>query len=1527
MFSLRNDGKSTMRKPYTIVMSLVVLALATGYPRLFAMPPYPGLTDRMSTQIAPTPYYLEHEAELRDQGVEAPYQIPNMHRTRPRHTLDENFKIIILFLDFTTKVHQTAASNYDSLFYGNSTGSLKDFISEVTYGNVTLVTMDMPGALGWLRAPQTYAYYVNAQNGFGTYPHNAQKMVEDAVTLADPLVDFSNYDNDGDGYVDALFVVHSGPGAEYTGSNNDIWSHAWGTHAPMAVDGDTVWVYSTEPEYWVTHGDMTCGVFAHEMGHAAFGLPDLYDTDYGSQGIGRWSLMASGSWNGTLGNSPAHPDVWSKIQMGVLTPTDVLASSLGASLPAVEISPTAYRIYPDGVFGQQYVLVENRQYSGYDVGLPGHGLVIYHIDDAVTSNDNQWYPGHAGGHYHVAVEQADGLWEMEHNLGRGNAGDSYPGGTNNRTYDDMSTPNSRDYAGVSTGIAVRNISACADTMTADLYGSLPRSFTLSVPDGGQTWYVGDADTVRWTSNAITGNVAIDVNRSYPTGTWSSVTTSAVNNGRYRWVVPAGASTSARIRIRSLNFPAIGDTSAADLTLAQRTITLTAPTAGAIWLVGDSHDITWTSQNLTENVKIEINRTYPTGTWSTLVASTPNAGSYAWTVSGSASTTARIRITGVTHTAATGTSAANFSVGARTITITSPNTAAVWIAGDTNTVTWTTSNLPEFVKIELNRTYPAGTWESVADSIANSGSCRWAVSTPLTTTARIRIKGTSHTTVGDTSNVNFSIGRRSLTVTSPNTNLNCIIPGTDSIRWTSLNLAENVKIELDRDYPSATWEIVAASVTNNGLYRWAVGGAEAANARIRISGVTHPAICDTSDQDFSIVAGQISATVSQAPGPFLIGDQLSVMTTSNLTENLRVELKRTYPAGTWTSLATNASANGTYSWTVTGPVSETACIRVSGMTHSGVIDTCELFSIHARTLTLTTPNSALTWAVGDTDSIRWNSANMTENVKLELKRAWPAGAWETIAADVPNTGSYGWVLSGAATSTARIRITGVTHATVGDTSNANFVISRRAIHVTFPNTAVTCLVGGIDTIRWTSACMSESLRIEINREHPTGSWDTLAASVPNTGSYRWLVSAPATTTARLRITGLVHGSISDSSDVNFSVLVPQITLTTPVGGESWYVGDADTIRWTATNITENVKIELNRSFPTEAWTTLASSVANSGAYRWVVTAGNSTSAKIRVSAVSHTFVRDSSSAAFTIAARSISVTSPNTAVTWLIGDSCNITWTSQNLTEDVRIEINRAYSTGAWTTLVASTPNTGSYLWAVNGPATGTCRVRVKGTAHTSISGISAANFAVRARTITVTAPNTSIVWVIGTARSVTWTSANLTEAVTIELNRTYPAGTWENISDSTANDGSFSWTVTEPVTTTARVRVKGLTHRAVGDTSNVNFSIQITGMPQNPDSVDGSIGAAMPRNFYLAQNYPNPFNPATTIVFGLAASGQVRIDIFNLTGQRVAELLNEFVEPGEHRVSFNGSQLPSGVYLCRLRSGTSVAQRKMVLMK
>jgi hypothetical protein len=224
---------------------------------------------------------------------------------------------------------------------------------------------------------------------------------------------------------------------------------------------------------------MTIGVHCHELGHLLFDLPDVYDRDDNSRGLGMWSFMATGSWCGPSfnGSYPSHPDAWTRIQMGLATPTVVDAAIDDQSIPAIETSPVIFKLWTDGAaIGDEYYLVENRRKTGYDAYAPGAGLCIYHVDEAVsTQNDNQWYPEYtSNGHYLVALEQADGDWDLEKNVlyNYGDAGDPFPGSADNRMFTSVSTPSSDAYDGTITYVVVSDISNAGATMTADFQVTL-----------------------------------------------------------------------------------------------------------------------------------------------------------------------------------------------------------------------------------------------------------------------------------------------------------------------------------------------------------------------------------------------------------------------------------------------------------------------------------------------------------------------------------------------------------------------------------------------------------------------------------------------------------------------------------------------------------------------------------------------------------------------------------------------------------------------------------------------------------------------------------------------------------------------------------------------------------------------------------------------------------------------------------------------------------------------------------------------
>ncbi|MEW5801232.1 MAG: M6 family metalloprotease domain-containing protein [bacterium] len=446
--------------PEILISSLAVLLItALTVSSAPAMPLHPDLKARARVRVRALEIYRQ-----------AKERSPQLNAPGPLRAPKGTYRALVLLVDFPDYKGQTAQDQYRQLLFSlgvSPSGSMRDYFQEVSYGQFDLVG-DVNGTTGkavdWFRMPQSYNFYVSGQSGLGRYPGNAQKLAEDAVIAADPYVDYRLYDNNGDGEVDSLFILHAGSSAEASSNPNGyIWSHRWEMENPPVLDGMRFKGYSMGPEFTWSPGDSTIGVFCHEYGHE-LGLPDLYDVGYrGGEGIGSWGVMGGGSWNGSpQGSRPAHFCAWSKIKLGWVTPVAVRANQIGITVPQVETQGTIYLLWTNGVAGQQYFLVENRQKVLFDDSLPGNGLLIYHVDDHVARQD-------APAHYKVDIEQADGAFDLNNGTNDGDAGDPWPGIMVKSFFGQDSVPNSNDYNGRKTPVAVRNISGSASAMIVDFF--------------------------------------------------------------------------------------------------------------------------------------------------------------------------------------------------------------------------------------------------------------------------------------------------------------------------------------------------------------------------------------------------------------------------------------------------------------------------------------------------------------------------------------------------------------------------------------------------------------------------------------------------------------------------------------------------------------------------------------------------------------------------------------------------------------------------------------------------------------------------------------------------------------------------------------------------------------------------------------------------------------------------------------------------------------------------------------------------
>ncbi|KAF2744498.1 M6 metalloprotease [Sporormia fimetaria CBS 119925] len=436
-------------------------------------PPHPDLVARTQHEIlqaqgTPKEATLKAKARLRATlgrripGMNDGTIFPPSHYKKPtsimamsraaleRAPLRGAIRVAIVLAEFQdVKMSPGAKQRFEELFFSTGripTGSVTEYFSEVSNGKISITGE----VVGPYTVSKNMSEYANNQYGMGWPEPNTQTMANEALDFAIGNINFAPYDNDGNGYVDAFIVVHAGRDAAETGNPNDIWSVKWDLPTDREIDGVRIYGFLTVPD------DAKIGVCAHEIGHLVFGWPDLYDTDYSSSGIGLWCLMSYGSWGGG-GYRPVHPSAWCKASQGWID-TIVETSNREITLSDVKTGLTTHRLWTNGdTTSPEYFLLENRQLTGYDESLPGSGLLIWHIDDNMWSNTDEFHPK-------VKLVQADGEEHLARNWNQGDSGDAFPGLTLKSVFNATSTPNSKAYSGADTYVSVTDIPAAAPEM-------------------------------------------------------------------------------------------------------------------------------------------------------------------------------------------------------------------------------------------------------------------------------------------------------------------------------------------------------------------------------------------------------------------------------------------------------------------------------------------------------------------------------------------------------------------------------------------------------------------------------------------------------------------------------------------------------------------------------------------------------------------------------------------------------------------------------------------------------------------------------------------------------------------------------------------------------------------------------------------------------------------------------------------------------------------------------------------------------
>ena len=387
-------------------------------------------------------------------------------------------------------------------------GSVKDYFYAQSYGQLE-VDFDVVGPF---TAANEMAYY-GAHDGDDNDIRPAW-LISEAVDAASEVVDFSNYDWDGDGEVDQVFVIYAGYAEAQGADENTIWPHEWvieaGTGSKKNYQGLIINTYGCAAEL---RGDGKTntglldgiGTACHEFSHC-LGLPDMYDTKGNNYAMATWDVMCSGSYNGNS-NIPSAYTSYERWFSGWMEPTEINTMTRITDMKPLTEKAEAYVLYNDKNKNEFYLL-ENRQQTGFDQAQYGHGLLILHVD----YNSNSWETNTvnaSASHQCMTIIPADNDYQFSI---KGIAGDTWPGTSGNTSLTNYTEPAATLYNANTDGTKliskpIDNISEDNENMTISFVACRPE---IPKPEPGEaTGEIGEKSfTVTWPT--VSGAVGYEI---------------------------------------------------------------------------------------------------------------------------------------------------------------------------------------------------------------------------------------------------------------------------------------------------------------------------------------------------------------------------------------------------------------------------------------------------------------------------------------------------------------------------------------------------------------------------------------------------------------------------------------------------------------------------------------------------------------------------------------------------------------------------------------------------------------------------------------------------------------------------------------------------------------------------------------------------------------------------------------------------------------------------------------------------------
>ena len=931
------------------------------------------------------------------------------------------------------------------------------------------------------------------------------------------------------------------------------------------------------------------------------------------------------------------------------------------------------------------------------------------------------------------------------------------------------------------------------------------------PNGDESWEAGTIHPVTWSSTGMVGNVRIEYSINNGTS-WTTVTDSTANTGSFTWPLPHQNSENCLIRVSETDGdPMDVSDNVFSITPVQAVFTVISPNGGEVFLPGSTEEITWNSSGDIPDVRIDYS--YDNGSsWTTVVASTGNDGSYDWLVPGTPSENCLVMVREAgSDYGHYDISDAVFSINTAspTLRIISPNGGENLATNRIHEITWFSAGEVGNVRIECT-TNNGTSWSDIITETENDGSFEWLVPGVFSTECLVRISDIDGDPQ-DTGDATFSIieeNTGALTLTSPNGGESLQSGSQHEITWNSTGNINTIIIKYSPDNGSS-WITIIPSTENDGSFNWTIPDTPSDECLVRISESDDDySPYDVSDAVFSIIPADVPTIILTSPNG---GENLTAGSTYNITwahggsvGDVKLEYS-TDSGASWTYIIDPTENDGSYAWIVPGEPSENCLLRIAeAYVDSGPTDVSDAeFSISTSTsqsITVISPNGGETLSAGMTHTITWTGVGIIADVKIEFSTD-SGTSWTNIAETTANTGFYNWEVPDNTSENCLLRISD-TDGALSDVSDAVFSIApyiEPSITITFPNGGESLTCGSTQQVNWTSTGRIEYVKIDYSIDSGAN-WNEIIDNTTNTGSYTWTVPDTPSENCKLRISDSSGGSGAfDESDAVFSIIESgqSITVSKPAGGETFVIGTAMEIEWHTSGISDEVEILLRKADDSDGYTLETGWPFDGSPYAYTLpedTEPGQYFIKIRQGTISGTspdFIISSS------AQPAITVTAPTTGERYYKGITHLITWmrTEDIAANDVRIDLFDATGTEVIRTLETGTENDGFYKWTVDEDLqTGNFTIQVQEVGE-NVAALSS-EFSINETTpLVFTSPRSQVEWYRGVTHLITWRRDETIAGtdITLELYDETGANLIKTISTAAENSGSFEWLVDDDI--------------------------------------------------------------------------------------------------------------------------------------